>query len=116
VTVHRGQSPVESPPFFEALAGGEDDEGEDEDEQTDDEDEDEQTDDDRIDEAVDAATDTDVAVDVPAGATETVDIDLSETAFARYDEQAEWTTDEGTYEIEVGRSSRDVRSRAEPER
>jgi len=53
---------------------------------------------------------------VPAGATETVDIDLSETAFARYDEQAEWTTDEGTYEIEVGRSSRDVRSRAELER
>jgi hypothetical protein len=105
VTVHRGQSPVESPPFFEALAGGEDDEGEDE-----------QTDADRIDEAVDAATDADVAVDVPAGATETVDIDLSETAFARYDEQAEWTTDEGTYEIEVGRSSRDVRSRAELER
>lgn len=105
MTVHRGQSPVESPPFFEALAGGEDDEGEDE-----------QTDADRIDEAVDAATDADVAVDVPAGATETVDIDLSETAFARYDEQAEWTTDEGTYEIEVGRSSRDVRSRAELER
>lgn len=74
MTVHRGQSPVESPPFFEALAGGEDDEGEDE-----------QTDADRIDEAVDAATDADVAVDVPAGATETVDIDLSETAFARYE-------------------------------
>jgi len=56
------------------------------------------------------------AVEVPAGGSETVEIELSEAAFARYDEQDGWTVDEGTYEIEVGRSSRDIRSRAEVHR
>jgi len=49
------------------------------------------------------------AVSVPAGARRTVDVDLSERAFRRYDESGGWTVDPGTYTIAVGRSSRDVR-------
>jgi len=56
------------------------------------------------------------AVEVPAGDSETVEIDLSEAAFARYDEDAGWTVDEGVYEVEIGRSSRDVRGRGEVRR
>jgi len=56
------------------------------------------------------------AVEVPAGGSETVEIELSEAAFARYDEEAGWTVDEGTYEVELGRSSRDVRARVDVRR
>ncbi|MFC6729732.1 glycoside hydrolase family 3 C-terminal domain-containing protein, partial [Natronoarchaeum mannanilyticum] len=56
------------------------------------------------------------AVEVEAGDSKTVEIELSEMAFARYDEDAGWTVDEGTYEIEIGRSSRDVRSRVDVRR
>ncbi len=49
------------------------------------------------------------AVSVPAGGRRTVEIDLSERAFGRYDESAGWTVDPGTYTVAVGRSSRDVR-------
>ncbi|MFC6825047.1 beta-glucosidase [Halopelagius fulvigenes] len=48
------------------------------------------------------------SVPIPAGETETVDIELDERAFRRYDEGEGWTTDAGEYAIEVARSSRAV--------
>ncbi|MFC4358280.1 beta-glucosidase [Halobium salinum] len=56
------------------------------------------------------------AVSVDAGATETVELDLDEHAFARYDAEEGWTTDPGSYRVEVGRSSRDVQATVEVER
>ncbi|RDZ39688.1 glycosyl hydrolase [Haloferax sp. Atlit-19N] len=50
------------------------------------------------------------AVELAAGATETVELTLSEHAFRRYDDSEGWTVDAGDYVIEVGRSSRDVRA------
>lgn len=50
------------------------------------------------------------AVDIPAGGTETVEVALNDLAFRRYDESEGWTVDPGTYTIEVGRSSRDIRT------
>ena len=56
------------------------------------------------------------AIEVPAGDTTTAEIDLDDRAFDRYDESEGWTTDPGTYTIEVGRSVRDVRTEVEVER
>ncbi|WP_254546930.1 beta-glucosidase [Halomarina pelagica] len=49
-------------------------------------------------------------IELPAGATRTVDVELDERAFARYDPERGWVTDAGRYVVEVGRSSRDVRT------
>lgn len=49
------------------------------------------------------------AVGVPAGETVTADVDLDPLAVRRYDADAGWTVDPGTYVLEVGRSSRDCR-------
>nr|WP_238532872.1 fibronectin type III-like domain-contianing protein [Halalkalicoccus jeotgali] len=51
-----------------------------------------------------------------AGESERIEVELDERAFARYDPEEGWTTDSGTYTVEVGRSSRDVRATAEFER
>jgi beta-glucosidase len=50
------------------------------------------------------------AVELPPGGSRTVEVDLDEAAFARYDPEAGWATDAGEYVVEVGRSSRDARS------
>ncbi|WP_058828656.1 beta-glucosidase [Haloferax sp. Q22] len=50
------------------------------------------------------------AVEVAAGATETVELSLSEHAFRRYDDSEGWTVDAGDYVVEIGRSSRDIRA------
>ncbi|WP_435095895.1 beta-glucosidase [Halarchaeum sp. P4] len=49
------------------------------------------------------------SVPVPAGASETVAIDLDDHAFETYDEDDGWVTPPGEYTLEVGRSSRDTR-------
>ncbi|UPV73108.1 glycoside hydrolase family 3 C-terminal domain-containing protein [Halorussus limi] len=56
------------------------------------------------------------AVGLDPGESRTVEIDLDDRAFARYDPDDGWVTDEGTYTVEVGRSSRDVRATVETER
>ncbi|MCU4743764.1 beta-glucosidase [Natronoglomus mannanivorans] len=56
------------------------------------------------------------AVDLEAGETRTVEITLADRALARYDEDDGWTVDPGEYVLEVGRSSRDVRSTTALER
>lgn len=56
------------------------------------------------------------AVGVDAGESERVEIELDERAFARYDPEEGWTTDPGSYPVEVGRSSRDIRVATEFER
>ncbi|WP_207591513.1 glycoside hydrolase family 3 C-terminal domain-containing protein [Halomontanus rarus] len=56
------------------------------------------------------------SVELEAGETRTVDVELEERAFARYDEADGWTVDPGEYVLEVGRSSRDIRSTATLER
>jgi len=48
------------------------------------------------------------AREIPAGERVTVDIDLDERAFARYDETDGWTVDPGEYVVEIGRSARDI--------
>lgn len=53
------------------------------------------------------------SVEIPAGESRAVDLDLDELAFSRYDPEAGWTVDPGTYVVEVGRSSRDARSTVE---
>ncbi|WP_440007394.1 beta-glucosidase family protein [Halomicrococcus sp. SG-WS-1] len=50
------------------------------------------------------------AVELDGGETSTVEVDLDDLAFARYDPDDGWVTDSGAYAIEVGRSSRDVRT------
>ena len=55
-------------------------------------------------------------VEIPAGASRTVEVDLDERTLARYDPDDGWTTDPGTYVVEVGRSSRDVRTTVSFER
>jgi beta-glucosidase len=55
-------------------------------------------------------------VEIPAGASRTVEVDLDERALARYDPDDGWTTDPGTYVVEVGRSSWDVRTTVSFER
>lgn len=52
------------------------------------------------------------SVELASGESATVTISLNESAFRRYDESEGWTTDEGEYTVEVGRSSRDVRAEA----
>ncbi|MFB6200924.1 MAG: beta-glucosidase [Halorhabdus sp.] len=49
------------------------------------------------------------AVEVPAGEHVTVEVDLEQRAFARYDDPEGWTVDPGTYVVEIGRSARDIR-------
>ncbi|WP_135664605.1 beta-glucosidase [Halorhabdus rudnickae] len=49
------------------------------------------------------------AVDVPAGERVTVELDLDERAFARYDDSDGWTVDPGEYVVEIGHSPRDRR-------
>ncbi len=39
--------------------------------------------------------------------------DADDLAFSRYDPNSGWTVDTGTYTVEIGRSSRDIRSRIE---
>lgn len=56
------------------------------------------------------------AVELTAGESKTVDIGLDEQALARYDPDGGWTTDSGTYVVEVGRSSRGVRVETRVER
>nr|WP_249191453.1 glycoside hydrolase family 3 C-terminal domain-containing protein [Halorubrum ruber] len=56
------------------------------------------------------------AVELAPGESATVEIDLDERAFGRYDASAGWTVDAGEYVVEVGRSSRDRRGSATIER
>ncbi|GAA0718217.1 hypothetical protein GCM10009060_07800 [Halorubrum trapanicum] len=56
------------------------------------------------------------AVALDPGESATVEIDLDDRAFGRYDESAGWTVDSGAYVVEVGRSSRDFRGRVSVER
>jgi len=56
------------------------------------------------------------AVDVPAGESVTVSLDLDERALGRYDATDGWTVDAGTFTVSVGRSSRDLRLDAEIDR
>ncbi|MFC6905212.1 beta-glucosidase family protein [Halalkalicoccus tibetensis] len=56
------------------------------------------------------------SVEVDSGESQRVEVELDERAFARYDPEEGWTTDPGTYTVEVGRSSRDIRVTAEFER
>lgn len=56
------------------------------------------------------------AVALDPGESTTVEIDLDERAFGRYDESAGWTVDAGEYVVEAGRSSRDRRGSATIER
>ncbi|MFD1514228.1 glycoside hydrolase family 3 C-terminal domain-containing protein, partial [Halomarina rubra] len=51
-----------------------------------------------------------------SGESRTVDIGLDERALGRYDENAGWVVDSGTYSVEVGRSAADLRGRATIER
>jgi beta-glucosidase len=53
------------------------------------------------------------AVELAAGESQRVTVELDDRAFARYDEAGgEWVVDGGSYGIVVGRSSRDGRARA----
>lgn len=56
------------------------------------------------------------SVEVDSGDSKRVEVELDERAFARYDPEKGWTTDPGSYTVEVGRSSRDVRTTAAFER
>ncbi|MFC4449398.1 beta-glucosidase family protein [Halorussus aquaticus] len=56
------------------------------------------------------------AVALEGGETRTVEVALGDRAFARYDPDDGWVTDPGTYTVEVGRSSRDIRETVETER
>ncbi|WP_336339292.1 beta-glucosidase [Haloarcula brevis] len=50
------------------------------------------------------------AIRLDAGQRRTVTLSLDDLAFSRYDSDSGWTVDEGTYTVELGRSSRDVRT------
>jgi len=50
------------------------------------------------------------AVQLDAGERQTVTLTLDDLAFSRYASDSGWTVDSGTYTIEIGRSSRDVRT------
>ncbi|MDG5759536.1 glycoside hydrolase family 3 C-terminal domain-containing protein [Natronococcus sp. A-GB1] len=50
------------------------------------------------------------SVAIPAGERVSVAVDLEELAFARYDDADGWTVDPGEYALEIGRSSRDIRT------
>jgi beta-glucosidase len=51
------------------------------------------------------------SVAIPAGERASVAVDLEDLAFARYGEDGDgWTVDPGEYALEIGRSSRDVRT------
>ncbi|MFB6073468.1 MAG: beta-glucosidase [Haloarculaceae archaeon] len=54
------------------------------------------------------------SVAIPAGESRTVEIDLDDLAFQRWDDG--WTVDAGEYVVEVGRSSRDARAEVTVER
>ncbi|WP_096393281.1 beta-glucosidase [Halorubrum trapanicum] len=56
------------------------------------------------------------AVELAPGESTTVEIELDERAFERYDASAGWTVDAGEHVVEVGRSSRDRRGSATIER
>lgn len=56
------------------------------------------------------------SVSIDAGEERVVTVDLDELAFSRYDPDQGWTIDPGEYVVEVGRSSRDIRTRAAIER
>ncbi|MDQ2072433.1 glycoside hydrolase family 3 C-terminal domain-containing protein [Haloarcula sp. H-GB4] len=50
------------------------------------------------------------AVQLAAGERQTVELTLDDLAFSRYDPGSGWTVDAGTYTVEIGRSSRDIRT------
>ena len=50
------------------------------------------------------------AVQFDAGERRTVELTLDELAVSRYDQDSGWTVDTGTYTVEIGRSSRDIRT------
>ncbi|AUG48874.1 glycosyl hydrolase [Haloarcula taiwanensis] len=50
------------------------------------------------------------AVQLDAGERQTVTLTLDDLAFSRYVPDSGWTVDSGTYTVEIGRSSRDVRT------
>ena len=50
------------------------------------------------------------AVQLDAGQRRTVELALEDLAFSRYDPASGWTVDDGAYTVEIGRSSRDVRT------
>ncbi|EMA24328.1 beta-glucosidase [Haloarcula argentinensis] len=50
------------------------------------------------------------AVQLAAGERQTVKLTLDDLAFSRYDPDSGWTVDTGTYTVEIGRSSRDIRT------
>ena len=52
------------------------------------------------------------AIELPAGASRTVEVDIDERALGRYDSEVGWTIDPGPYTVCVGRSSADLRLRA----
>lgn len=56
------------------------------------------------------------AVELGPGESATVEIELDERAFGRYDASRGWTVDAGSHEVSVGRSSRDRRGSATVER
>ncbi|MDT3435631.1 glycoside hydrolase family 3 C-terminal domain-containing protein [Haloarcula sp. 1CSR25-25] len=56
------------------------------------------------------------AVQLDAGERRTVELSLDDLAFSRYDPASGWTVDTGTYTVEIGRSSRDVRTTVTVER
>jgi len=56
------------------------------------------------------------AVQLDAGERQTVELALDDLAFSRYDPEDGWTVDTGTYTVEIGRSSRDVRTTATVDR
>jgi len=56
------------------------------------------------------------AVQFDAGERRTVELTLDELAFSRYEQGSGWTVDTGTYTVEIGRSSRDVRATAAVDR
>ncbi|MFC6864893.1 beta-glucosidase [Halomicroarcula sp. GCM10025817] len=56
------------------------------------------------------------AVELDAGESERVAVDLADLARSRYDPDDGWTVDAGTYTVEVGRSAADVRATTALER
>jgi beta-glucosidase len=50
------------------------------------------------------------AVQFDAGERRTVALTLDDLAFSRYDRDSGWTVDTGTHTVEIGRSSRDIRT------
>ncbi|WP_226007762.1 beta-glucosidase family protein [Natrinema salinisoli] len=49
------------------------------------------------------------SVELAAGETRTLELELESRALGRYDAEAGWTIDPGTYTVELARSARDVR-------